>query len=279
MPTVDDQIGFWDKKYDWLGAGEEWSSSWGNSELQWHMTVLPRIARFLPAGTILELAPGFGRWTHYIKDHCRELIVVDLAARCIEACRQRFASASHITYHVNDGKSLDMVPDRSIDFAFSFDSLVHVEVDIIGAYLNQLARKLKPDGVGFIHHSNIGSYRRELDLSRRLPTQMSNFLINRGILIRNFHSRAETMTAESFLGLCDRHGLRCMSQEIISWGEGHTHLIDCLSMFTPKASTYSTPTRRIVNRKFMQEASRAKKLCELYWQPAGREQQNNVRNS
>ena len=86
----------------------------GNSELQWHVTVLPRIARFLPAGTILEIAPGFGRWTHYLKDHCRELIVVDLAARCIEACRQRFASASHISYHVNDGKSLEMVHDRGL---------------------------------------------------------------------------------------------------------------------------------------------------------------------
>lgn len=277
MPSLDENIGVWDKKHDWVEAGEEWSSSWGNSELQWHLTVLPRIARFLPAGTILEIAPGFGRWTHYLKDHCRELIVVDLAARCIEACRQRFASASHISYHVNDGKSLEMIPDRSIDFAFSFDSLVHVEVDVIDAYLNQLARKLKPDGVGFIHHSNIGSYRRELDLSRRLPTQMSKFLFNRGILIRNPHWRGETMTAESFLGSCDQHGLRCMSQEIISWGEGPTYLIDCLSMFTPKASA-STPTRRIVNRKFTQEASRAKKLCELYWQPDGREHDNNSRN-
>ena len=49
-----------------------------------------------------------------------------------------------------------MVEDGSIDFVFSFDSLVHVEADVLDAYLDQLARKLTPDGVGFIHHSNMG---------------------------------------------------------------------------------------------------------------------------
>ncbi|MEK6280890.1 MAG: hypothetical protein AABN95_11100 [Acidobacteriota bacterium] len=29
---------------------------------------LPRIHPFIPVGTILEIAPGYGRWTHYLKD-------------------------------------------------------------------------------------------------------------------------------------------------------------------------------------------------------------------
>ena len=31
----------------------------------------------------------------------------------------RFADATHIDYHINDGRSLDMIEDRSVDFAFS----------------------------------------------------------------------------------------------------------------------------------------------------------------
>ena len=84
--------------------------------------------------------------------------MVDLTERCIEACKERFSADSHITYYVNDGKSLAMIPDDSVDFVFSFDALVHVEADVIKAYLSQLALQLKPDGVGFIHHSNIGAY-------------------------------------------------------------------------------------------------------------------------
>jgi ubiquinone/menaquinone biosynthesis C-methylase UbiE len=74
-------------KYDWKDAGEEWSAPWEHA-------ILPRIRSHLPTETILEIAPGFGRWTHYLKDCCRELWIVDRIGKRIEACRQRFASDS-----------------------------------------------------------------------------------------------------------------------------------------------------------------------------------------
>src|SRR6266567_7931064 len=55
-------------KYDWRDAGEEWSESWGTSAAQWSGAILPRIQGCLPTGTILEIGPGFGRWTNYLKD-------------------------------------------------------------------------------------------------------------------------------------------------------------------------------------------------------------------
>ena len=39
------------------------------------------------------------------------------------------SKSRHATFVVNDGKSLAAVADGSINFAFSFDSLVHVEID------------------------------------------------------------------------------------------------------------------------------------------------------
>ena len=97
--------------------------------------------------------------TQYLKEVCDELVVVDLADRCIDACKERFRAESHIRYHVNDGQSLDAIADGSIDFVFSYDSLVHAESDVLRAYLSQLGRKLAPDGAGFFHHSNLGSFR------------------------------------------------------------------------------------------------------------------------
>jgi hypothetical protein len=52
-------------------------------------------------------------------------------------------------FHVNDGRSLAAVADGSVDLIFSFDSLVHVEADVMLAYLEQLAHKLTPHGIGF----------------------------------------------------------------------------------------------------------------------------------
>ena len=97
-------------KYDWKETGEEWSAPWGSSAAQWAGTILPRIRDFLPTGAILEIAPGFGRWTHYLKDYCQDLWIVDRSSECIEACRQRFAADSHVRCYLNDGRSLSMIP-------------------------------------------------------------------------------------------------------------------------------------------------------------------------
>lgn len=75
MAKVDENAAFW-AEYDWANAGEEWSDGWGGSQAQWHGVILPRIARFLPAGSMLEIAPGHGRWTRYLREHCESLTIV-----------------------------------------------------------------------------------------------------------------------------------------------------------------------------------------------------------
>ncbi len=172
MPTIDQNLAEWNAPSRWRQQGDEWSVAWGGVEPQWYGALYPRIHAFLPAPVILEIAPGFGRWTQYLKSYCDKLILVDLAENCIEVCKKRFASSSHILYHTNDGKSLAMIEDRSLDFVFSFDSLVHAEAEVIKAYLEDLSKKLTPNGIGFIHHSNIGEYQRAFSLFKKVPVRV-----------------------------------------------------------------------------------------------------------
>ena len=262
MPTVEQNRQIWNQDHDWTQQGEEWSEVWGGSEAQWFGAILPRIHAFVPTGTILEIAPGFGRWTTYLKRYCANLAVVDLAEECIKACRQRFASDSHISYYVNDGKSLAMIQDKSIDFVFSFDSLVHAEVDVIKAYLGQLAMKLSPNGIGFIHHSNLGKYQRAFSLIDKIPSEFRELVINR-IFLAPTHLRARSMTAELFADYCDQSGLHCISQELVNWGTDEL-LIDCFSVFTPKNSIWARPNNVIENKDFMREAILIQQLSRLY---------------
>ncbi len=238
-------------KYDWKDAGEEWSQPWGSSTEQWTETIFPRVRDCLPAGTILEIAPGFGRWTHYLKEYCRELWAIDKSSECIEACRQRFASDSHVHCHLNDGRSLSMVPDSSVDFVFSFDSLVHPDREVVEAYLRQLGTKLKIRAKGFIHHSNFGEY---VNSPReRLPEFLAKPLIKANILDWAHH-RNPGMTAELFRALCEQNGLYCISQELVNW-RGR-RLIDCLSLFVRSDSAPQSSTKIIRNPNFMREAAR-----------------------
>src|SRR5207248_2866880 len=240
--------------YDWKDAGEEWSEPWGSSAAQWSGTVLPRIRDCLPTDTILEIAPGFGRWTHYLKDYCQELSIVDASPECVEACSRRFAAESHVHCCLNDGRLLSMIPNASIDFVFSFDSFVHTSRDIVEAYLRELATKLKIGGKGFIHHSNFGEYantRRE-----QLPEALAKPLIKAKILDWAHH-RNPGMSADLFRALCARYGLHCISQELVNW-RGR-RLIDCLSLFERSDSAAHNPTQIIRNPNFMREASRIRR--------------------
>ena len=134
MPDVGANQQQWDGRYSWPDSGDEWSAGWGGTEAEWHFTLKPRVGRYLPAPSVLEIAPGYGRWTQYLVRSSERYIGVDLSSEGVAACRERFATLEHAEFHVNDGRSLPMVADSSIDFAFSFDSLVHVEADVVGAY-------------------------------------------------------------------------------------------------------------------------------------------------
>jgi SAM-dependent methyltransferase len=225
----------------------------------WHGALLPRIQALLPTRTILEIAPGYGRWTQYLKDQCDHLVVIDLSERCIEHCRERFADAKNITYHVNDGRSLEAVQDGSIDFVFSFDSLVHADPSVVAGYLQQLRRKLTPDGVGFIHHSNAGALKLLSGLSRRVPTRYYEALRRRGLLVNLTAWRDTEMSAALFRDQCTGVGLSCATQELISWEFGR-FTIDCLSTFAMPESRWDRDTRVLRNPLFVAEGRRMARL-------------------
>ena len=259
VPGVDENIAIWERSWDWSREGEEWSDWWGGSRALWDAAIAPRIARFLPATRILEIAPGYGRWTQYLKEECDSLEVVDIAERCLDHCRERFSGDEHISYHLTDGSSLTMLDDRSIDVAFSFDSLVHVEMDVLEAYLSQLSDRLSPDGVGFFHHSNIGAYAPLTALARRVPKPMLDKLIARGLVIDIVAWRAESVTAKAFAQACARVGLSCIGQEMISWEHG-PYLTDVLSTFTRPGSKWDRDNVVMRNPLFAAEGRRMRRL-------------------
>jgi hypothetical protein len=168
---------------------------------------------------MLEIAPGYGRWTHFLRDLCDQLVIVDIAESAIAYCRERFAADEHVSAYVNDGTSLSMIADQSIDLIFSFDSLVHAESDIIAGYIAEFSRVLSADGVAFVHHSNMGAY------------ETGTFDPD------NIHWRATSVSAALLEQLAERVGLSCISQETIAWGN-ETLLNDCVSVITRAGSRW-----------------------------------------
>ena len=110
---------------------------------------------------MLEIAPGFGRWTQFLLPATKiEYLGIDISEECVNRCRNIFRDVDKALFYPNDGLSLNMVPDALFDFIFSFDSLVHAEIDVLEAYIPQILQKLRPNGVAFIHHFSTGHFRK-----------------------------------------------------------------------------------------------------------------------
>jgi SAM-dependent methyltransferase len=226
MPQIHWNHSVWDGSYSWTSAGEEWSEAWGGSTAQWFGCLYPRIRKYLPAKRILEIAPGFGRWTQFLIPGCDEFKGIDLSSKCVEACKIRFP-LHRDNFHQNDGLDLGAAAGE-YDFIFSFDSLVHADLDVFESYIPQILAKLTGDGVAFIHHSNF-------------PASGSP---------RNIHIRSQNVDSEVVAGLIGKFGGSIVVQERINW-VGSPELVDCLTTFSRQSVQ---PPVRFDNPHFMTEA-------------------------
>src|SRR6202795_2264314 len=124
MPDLEWNRVAWKDPRQWADGGDGWSDGGGGARPQWYGAIFPRIARWLPVARLLEIAPGAGRWTQFLLQQTNEYYGVDYSQICVEQCRRRFVAFNKAHFIQNDGRSLEAIHDNSIDFVFSFDSLV-----------------------------------------------------------------------------------------------------------------------------------------------------------
>lgn len=248
MPTYDWNIKTWGETYNWGQEGEEWSSAWGNSETQWFSTLLPRLHRFLPCENVLEIAPGFGRWTKFLLPlTIGRYVGVDISESCIAHCNEKFKS-DKASFFQNDGFSLKQAYGRKYDLIFSFDSLVHADINVLKAYIEQALELLASDGVCFIHHSNFGQI-------RPLGIEKDN---HPGYT----HCRDQSSTASEVKEYIAQMGGKVLIQELVNWG--CDSLIDCFTVFSLKDSKFENEIKIIENYDFMKEAYNCRKHLSNY---------------
>jgi SAM-dependent methyltransferase len=236
MPTIEWNQRRWGQEHNWSEHGDEWSYSFGSAAAHWYAFLLPRLYRFLPDpaaadSRIVEIAPGHGRWTQFLLNHCKQLSGYDVSQGCIDYCQSRFRKQvddGSVAFHLNDGLHLGE-QESSVDLVFSYDSLVHVERDVMQSYLADVAKCLKPGRVAFLQHSNLGEY----------PT-LHNYRNAGPYNCRGVSVSADTMQADA--GAC---GLHVLVQEGLNHETQHMNneFADCISVVLK-------PTRHQSARKF-----------------------------
>jgi SAM-dependent methyltransferase len=136
-----------------------------------------------PSHNALEIGPGGGRWTRYLLGFGK-LYVVDYYPDLLEELRKNFRKP-HMTFVLNHGTDFPGVQEKSIDFVLSFGCFVHLDTDLIDAYLANIRHILKPGGNAVIHYSDKTKVYAQTHsgFSDNTPERMRRMVLGAGVRI------------------------------------------------------------------------------------------------
>lgn len=245
MASVDDNRRVWEAASSWPDDGARWSGGWGSAEAQWATWIRPRLLAALdgrPARSVVELGCGHGRWTAFLLDEADEVLGIDVAERCVEHCRRRFADRPEASFALGDGLRLPMVDDASCDLAFSFDSLVHADAVALQSYVEELARVLAPGGTALLHHSNLGAHPLERWRALRRSDRIRRTLARARVVEPAVHWRDPGVRAADVAAAALEVGLACPHQELVRWDTRRAH-IDAITTLVRAGDPRGRPCR------------------------------------
>jgi len=129
-----------------------------------------------------------------------------------------------------------------------------------GIVYRELNRVLTDTGTAFIHHSNLGAYRKALRFKEFAARFIPSYRVKKWLrLIPLTHWRDPQVTAELVRKYCSSVGLYC-KQELITWIETDNVMTDCFTLISRSPIEYVLAE----NTAFGSLASLSKRCYEHY---------------
>lgn len=169
-----------------LGRDDVYGLEWGDPETSEPLVYIRRhflVPYLAPSATVLEIGPGGGRWTRYMLS-VKKLYVIDFYQELLDELKSNFRSADLVLVK-NNGNDFPGVANESVDFIFSFGTFVHLDIEIIDRYLENMKPLLKPTSNVVIHYADktkpMGLQNK--GFSQNDPDTMRKLVLSRGYFI------------------------------------------------------------------------------------------------
>ncbi len=124
------------------------ANAWGKPE--WAKYILPHIRDGM---TVCEIGPGLGRWTKHVLGKCHRLYLVDYSKVVCDYWRAK--NDPRIEVIQSQNTRLPHIPNQSVDLLMSFDVFVHMDIEVVYGYFEEIFRVLKPSGVALIDYLSL----------------------------------------------------------------------------------------------------------------------------
>ena len=182
MPSLDWNKEWGNRLFMWTKNNQGYyGEQWGDPEKveKLFFVIEKYISPYInPESVVLEIGPGGGRFTRYLLD-AKKIILVDICSEFFPYLSARFKDSScKFQFYQTKGYELDSIESDSIDFLFSFDAFVHIEPKGIYKYLKSIQRILKKGSVSVIHYADKtkpGGMKRAV-FSDMTPSKMERFV-------------------------------------------------------------------------------------------------------
>jgi ubiquinone/menaquinone biosynthesis C-methylase UbiE len=178
--------------------------------LHWEQLVVPAFQYVdVDLRSCVDFACGRGRNTEkLLSAGASNVVLVDVNAENIRFCQERFRGRHNCKFLINNGFDIAGIQSSSVSLFYSLDAMVHFDIEIVVAYIAEIARTLSAGGVGIIHHSN--------------------YTMRPGSDFRTNPHWRNYMSAEIFRHVAMLRGLEVVHQKVFDWG----NLVDsdCVSV-------------------------------------------------
>ena len=171
------------QKYLHSDSDEIYGLEWGDPERVPPLSFIKQ--RFLlpyvnPEHVAVEIGPGGGRWTRYMLGF-RKLYVVDYHSEILAELSKNFSRPNIIPIK-NDGTDFPGIEPGSVDFLFCFGTFVHLELNLIDAYLQSIKAIVKPGANIVLHYGDKNKIMAQIDptFSNNTPDIMRGMVESAG---------------------------------------------------------------------------------------------------
>jgi ubiquinone/menaquinone biosynthesis C-methylase UbiE len=118
----------------------------------WHRYLLAR--EYAPGKRVLDIPSGEGYGSHLLADVAESVVGIDIAPDAVAHASEKYRR-DNLSYLAASGTKVPL-PDASFDLIVSFEMIEHIHEQ--DAFLDEVNRLLKPDGVFLISSPNRVEY-------------------------------------------------------------------------------------------------------------------------